>query len=103
MSTSAIKGKKDIHSRLMDKYSKVPQWWFLAILAANAGLALLAVFAYKEQVQLPWWGLLLALAIGIIYTLPIGILTTPLTRYPGLNVINVGTLLGIFIRGCLRR
>ncbi|KAK9147220.1 hypothetical protein Scep_005977 [Stephania cephalantha] len=88
MSTSAIKGKKDIHSRLMDKYSKVPQWWFLAVLAVNAALALLAVFAYKEQVQLPWWGLLLALAIGIIYTLPIGILTATTNQAPGLNVIT---------------
>ncbi|KAK9103939.1 hypothetical protein Sjap_021193 [Stephania japonica] len=88
MSTSAIKGKKDIHSRLMEKYSKVPQWWFLAVLAVNAALALLAVFAYKEQVQLPWWGLLLALSIGIIYTLPIGILTATTNQAPGLNVIT---------------
>ncbi|KAK9144052.1 hypothetical protein Syun_013452 [Stephania yunnanensis] len=30
---------------LMEKYSKVPQWWFLVILAVNAALALLAAFA----------------------------------------------------------
>ncbi|KAK9103938.1 hypothetical protein Sjap_021192 [Stephania japonica] len=89
LSTSAVTGKKkDIHTRLMEKYSKVPQWWFLVILAVNATLALLAVFAYKEQVQLPWWGLLLALAIGIIYILPIGILTATTAQAPGLNVIT---------------
>ena len=75
-SKSSFKEKKmDIHTRLMRKYNQVPEWWFWCILVANIALAIFVCEYYNEQLQLPWWGVLLACLIAIFFTLPIGIIT----------------------------
>ena len=66
--------KIDIHSKLMKRYKKVPMWWFVVILVANISLIIFACEYYNESLQLPWWGVLLACAIAIVFTLPIGII-----------------------------
>jgi K+-sensing histidine kinase KdpD len=65
----------DIHTKLMRKYKQVPEWWFVIILIANIALTIFACQYYNEQLQLPWWGVLLACGIAIFFTLPIGIIT----------------------------
>nr|GMD11762.1 oligopeptide transporter 7-like [Ipomoea batatas] len=88
-SKSSFKDKKmDIHTRLMSKYRQVPEWWFWCILVANIALTVFACEYYKEQLQLPWWGVLLACVIAIIFTLPIGIITAITNQTPGLNIIT---------------
>lgn len=67
--------KIDIHSRLMKKYKAVPMWWFHIILVVNIALIIFICEYYNESLQLPWWGVLLACAISILFTLPIGIIT----------------------------
>jgi len=59
----------------MRVYKSVPMWWFLVILVANIALIMFACEYYNESLQLPWWGVLLACAIAIFFTLPIGIIT----------------------------
>uniref|UniRef100_A0A0E0PSW4 Oligopeptide transporter n=1 Tax=Oryza rufipogon TaxID=4529 RepID=A0A0E0PSW4_ORYRU len=39
-------------------------------------------------VHLPWWGVLLACALAIFFTLPIGIVTATTNQTPGLNIIT---------------
>ncbi|EMS65130.1 Oligopeptide transporter 7 [Triticum urartu] len=43
---------------------------------------------YIEQLQLPWWGVLLACAIAFFFTLPIGIITATTNQTPGLNIVT---------------
>lgn len=75
-SRSSFKEKeKDIHTKLMSKYRQVPEWWFWSILVGNIVLTIFACEYYNEQLQLPWWGVVLACAIAIFFTLPIGIIT----------------------------
>ncbi|KAL5075486.1 hypothetical protein RYX36_014470 [Vicia faba] len=82
-------GKKiDIHSRLMRKYKSVPMWWFHIILVVNIALIIFICEYYNESLQLPWWGVLLACAISILFTLPIGIITATTNQQPGLNIIT---------------
>ncbi|XP_074571380.1 oligopeptide transporter 7-like [Curcuma longa] len=89
MSKSAFKDQKmDIHTRLMSRYKQVPQWWFIAILVANIALTIFACEYYIDQLQLPWWGVLLACFIAFFFTLPIGIITATTNKTPGLNVIT---------------
>lgn len=64
----------DVHGRLMKKYPQVPMAWFLVILVLNIAVILFAVEYYKTLLQLPWWGVLLACAIALAFTLPIGII-----------------------------
>ena len=74
-SKSAMKNVKlDVHARLMQSYKQVPQWWFLILLGGSIVLSLVMSFVWKEDVQLPWWGMLFAFALAFIVTLPIGVI-----------------------------
>lgn len=89
LSRSAFQHKKmDVHTKLMREYKQVPEWWFLAILVTNIGLTLFACGYYNDQLQLPWWGVVLACTIAMTFTLPIGIITATTNQTPGLNVIT---------------
>lgn len=66
--------KMDIHTKLMQKYRKVPAWWFHVMLVGNIALIIFACEHYNDSLQLPWWGVLLACALAILFTLPIGII-----------------------------
>lgn len=88
MSKLAFLKEEDIHSRLMKKYSQVPQWWFICILVVNVALTIYACECYIDQLQLPWWGVILACVVAIFFTLPIGILKATTNQTPGLNVIT---------------
>lgn len=65
----------DIHTKLMRRYKQVPEWWFVCILIATIAGTMFGCEYYNDQLQLPWWGVLLACGIAIIFTLPIGIIT----------------------------
>lgn len=74
-SRAAVKNAKvDIHTKLMKSYKQVPQWWFLVLLVGSIVLSLVMSFVWKEDVQLPWWGLLFAFGLAWIVTLPIGVI-----------------------------
>ncbi|XP_065858498.1 oligopeptide transporter 7 [Euphorbia lathyris] len=80
--------KMDIHTKLMRRYKQVPEWWFICILIGNIAATIFACEYYNEQLQLPWWGVLLACGIAIVFTLPIGIITAITNQTPGLNIIT---------------
>ncbi|KAJ8500158.1 hypothetical protein OPV22_010710 [Ensete ventricosum] len=88
MSKSALKEKMDIHTRLMSRYDQVPHWWFIIILVANVALTIFACEYFIDQLQLPWWGVLLACFIAFFFTLPVGIIKATTNQTPGLNVIT---------------
>ncbi|KAL0352608.1 UNVERIFIED_CONTAM: Oligopeptide transporter 4, partial [Sesamum calycinum] len=82
------KGKPDIHTRLMKKYRDIPSWWFHVMLLLSLVVSLGLCIFMKDQVQLPWWGLLFASGLALIFTLPISIITATTNQTPGLNVIT---------------
>ncbi|XP_008785648.1 oligopeptide transporter 3-like [Phoenix dactylifera] len=80
--------KLDVHAKLMkNNYKEVPQWWFLILLAGSAVLSLLMSFVWKEQVQLPWWGMLFAFGLAWLVTLPIGVIQATTNQQPGYDII----------------
>lgn len=79
----------DVHTRIMKRnYEAVPQWWFHIILIVVTGLALLTCEGFGRQLQLPYWGVLLAIGLAFVFTLPIGVITATTNQQPGLNVIT---------------
>ncbi|KAK1303622.1 Oligopeptide transporter 7 [Acorus calamus] len=89
MSKSAFrKETMDVHTRLMSVYKQVPEWWFLCILLVNISFTIFACEHYIDKLQLPWWGVLLACAVAMFFTLPIGIITATTNQTPTLNVIT---------------
>ncbi|CAN1753488.1 Oligopeptide transporter 5 [Linum perenne] len=87
--TAASKARfADVHTRIMKKnYEVVPQWWFILVLGVSFVLALVAVEGFGKQLQLPWWGLVLACILAMVCTLPIGIIQATTNTQIGLNVI----------------
>ncbi|KAL6005658.1 OPT superfamily [Asimina triloba] len=50
MSKSAFKEMRmDIHTRLMQQYKKVPEWWFMCMLAVTIAVTIFACESYNEQ------------------------------------------------------
>ncbi|KAG0464604.1 hypothetical protein HPP92_018768 [Vanilla planifolia] len=87
-SKSAVNSAKlDIHARLMKNYKQVPQWWFLVLLVGSIALSLLMSFVWKNEVQLPWWGMLFAFGLAFIVTLPIGVIQATTNQQPGYDII----------------
>ncbi|KAF3956477.1 hypothetical protein CMV_018393 [Castanea mollissima] len=76
LSKSALQEKKtDVHTKLMRKYKQVPQWWFMCLLVVNIVATIFACRYYIDQLQLPWWSILLACSLALFFTLPVGVIT----------------------------
>ncbi|KAL5557548.1 hypothetical protein UlMin_039784 [Ulmus minor] len=89
LSKSAFQEKKmDVHTRLMRRYKQVPEWWFMCLLLANIAATMFACQYYNDQLQLKWWGVLLACALAIFFTLPVGVIKATTNQMLGLNVIT---------------
>ncbi|KAL3527221.1 hypothetical protein ACH5RR_011877 [Cinchona calisaya] len=89
LSKSAFQEKKmDVHTKLMRMYKQVPEWWFMCILLLTIAATIFICQYYNEQLQLPWWGVLLACGLAFLFTLPIGVITATTNQTPGLNVIT---------------
>ncbi|GKV44087.1 hypothetical protein SLEP1_g51313 [Rubroshorea leprosula] len=89
LSKSAFQEKRmDVHTKIMRKYKQVPQWWFMCILVATVTATIITCEYYNDQLQLPWWGVLLACGLAIFFTLPVGVITATTNQTPALNVIT---------------
>ncbi|XP_042448121.1 oligopeptide transporter 5-like [Zingiber officinale] len=78
----------DVHGRMMKaNYAAVPQWWFHLLLLLVTALSIYTVEGFGRALQLPYWGLLLAMAMAFFFTLPIGIIAATTNTMPGINII----------------
>lgn len=82
---ASYKGKEDIHTRLMRRYEDIPHWWFYLMLVVTLVVSLVLCTFLKDQVQMPWWGLLFAGAMAFVFTLPISIITATTNQVFDLN------------------
>ncbi|KAI3689145.1 hypothetical protein L2E82_47094 [Cichorium intybus] len=85
---ASTEGKVDVHTRLMRKYKDIPQWWFYVLLTVTFMVSLALTIFMKDQIQMPFWGLILASFIAFSFTLPISIITATTNQTPGLNIIT---------------
>lgn len=77
---------EDIHGKLMQAYPEVPHWWYMATFIVAFGVSFGVIYAWP--IYLPWWGLILAVAIAAVFVLPCGIIQALTNQQPGLNVIT---------------
>ncbi|KAL5540512.1 hypothetical protein UlMin_043499 [Ulmus minor] len=96
--SASYTGKEDIHTKLMRRYKDIPSWWFYLMLAVTLAVSLVLCTVLKDQVQMPWWGLLFASAMAFTFTLPISIITATTNQTPGLNIITE-YVMGIILPG----
>ncbi|KAF9081023.1 hypothetical protein BGX29_004793, partial [Mortierella sp. GBA35] len=71
---------EDIHHKLMQAYPEVPDWWYGALFITMTAIAVITceVWSYK----LPWWGVLLAIALAAIFSLPVGLIQAITNQQP---------------------
>ncbi|KAJ7006995.1 oligopeptide transporter 2 [Populus alba x Populus x berolinensis] len=85
---ASYKGKMDVHTRLMKRYEDIPGWWFHLTLVLSFLLSLVLCIVMKDQVQMPWWALIFASGLALIFTLPVSVITATTNQTPGLNIIT---------------
>lgn len=62
-------GSGDVHAQLMNKYRKIPTWWFLILLLPMMGLSVFACEGFRSELQLPYWGVILAFLL-VLFLIP---------------------------------
>ncbi|KAF2872129.1 OPT oligopeptide transporter protein-domain-containing protein [Massariosphaeria phaeospora] len=62
---------EDVHNRLMRRYTDVPIFWYMSTGIVMTAVGIFVVEYYP--IHLPWYGLLLALGMGGVLFIPIGI------------------------------
>ncbi|GJJ70843.1 hypothetical protein EMPS_03193 [Entomortierella parvispora] len=77
---------EDIHHRLMKAYPEVPDWWYGAMFVVMTVVAI--VLCEVWDYRLPWWAVLLCVALSCFFVLPIGLIQALTNQQPGLNVIT---------------
>lgn len=86
--------KKDIHARLIERYSDTPWWWYAALSVLIFGLTIMVQEVYHTG--MPVWGIAVAFGLAIFYLIPTG------SVYAVANLnSNVLTVLGEIISGYL--
>ncbi|MCO5577077.1 hypothetical protein L7F22_030899 [Adiantum nelumboides] len=77
---------EDAHNRLMKAYQPVPSSWYILTLVLSMTAAIILVAT--SPLQLPIWGLFLAVFIGLIFLVPVGLIRAVSDTSIGLNVIT---------------
>ncbi|RDA95233.1 hypothetical protein CP533_1931 [Ophiocordyceps camponoti-saundersi (nom. inval.)] len=77
--------REDVHCRLMNRYQDAPLSWYLLTFVSMAAIGMFVVEYYP--VHLPWYGLLLALAIGAIFFIPNGIIMAITNQHSSIYLI----------------
>ncbi|KAF9286790.1 hypothetical protein BGZ68_002542 [Mortierella alpina] len=75
----------DIHSRLVAAYPEVPDWWYGLLFIVTLGMSLVTCTVRE---YMPWWAVLLAIAIAIVFVLPVGVVQAVTNQQPGLNIVT---------------
>ena len=76
----------DVHLKLMRKYKEAPEWWFLIIFAASFAFGMIASQVW--QTHLPWWAYIIAILIGTVLYIPIGMVQAITNQQTGLNIVT---------------
>lgn len=76
----------DPHYRVMKQYKDVPEWMYLAFFGIFTLFSILVCELTPFYMQ--WWLTLLCITVGVVFTLPVGIIQAITGYQPGLNIIT---------------
>lgn len=76
----------DIHAKMMRKYPQVPHWWFMCVFIPMFALTFVA--AYNWDTGMPWWSVIIAILIAVVWLIPVGIIQAITNIQLGLNVFT---------------
>ncbi|KAL2121502.1 hypothetical protein VTJ04DRAFT_5529 [Mycothermus thermophilus] len=85
LSVDNLMSREDVHNRLMRRYKDAPMLWYLITFVSMTAIGIFVVEYYP--VHLPWYGLLLALAICAVLFIPIGIVMAVTNQHSSIYLI----------------
>ncbi|KAL2266975.1 hypothetical protein VTJ83DRAFT_4252 [Remersonia thermophila] len=85
LSVDNLMGREDVHNRLMRRYKDAPMLWYLTTFVTMTAIGIFVVEYYP--IHLPWYGLLLALAIAAFLFIPIGIVMAVTNQHSSIYLI----------------
>ncbi|KAL1841976.1 hypothetical protein VTJ49DRAFT_6219 [Mycothermus thermophilus] len=85
LSVDNLMSREDVHNRLMRRYKDAPMLWYLITFVSMTAIGIFVVEYYP--VHLPWYGLLLALAIAAFLFIPIGIVMAVTNQHSSIYLI----------------
>jgi tellurite resistance protein TehA-like permease len=86
--------ENDTHNKLMSVYPDIPEWIYAAWLLAMSALTVLVCI--YTPFHMPWWASIFGIGMGVVMTIPIGIIQAVSGTQIGLNVLTelvIGMLL----------
>lgn len=82
----SLRDHRDVHSRLMSVYPEVPHYWYAILGMISFILAVITIEVFDTK--LPIWALLIAIVIGFVFCVPIGMLTAITNQTVPLQVLG---------------
>lgn len=76
---------EDIHTQLMRVYPEVLNLWHILIFVISLPLSFVTCLWWN---YIPWWAVLLAMALATFFVLPIGIVLPVTNQQPSLNIVT---------------
>ncbi|KAI8869530.1 OPT superfamily oligopeptide transporter [Ramicandelaber brevisporus] len=76
----------DIHARLMEKYPKIPQWWFMCLFAVMGAIGI--ILSASKSIDVEWHMFVLVLAIACLAVLPFGTIVAITNQRIPLDVLS---------------
>ncbi|KAJ7630541.1 OPT oligopeptide transporter [Roridomyces roridus] len=83
---SSLKDERDIHSRLMQRYTEVPTWWYYIVAVISTVFVFVAVEIFPTR--LPIWAAFLGLLISALAAIPLAMLQAIANQTVGLQVME---------------
>lgn len=82
---SNLRDERDVHSRLMQAYPEVPQWWYALLGITMMIFLFVSVEIYPTE--LPIWGVCLALVLAALMAIPTGMIQAITNQQISLSVM----------------
>ncbi|KAH7915948.1 OPT oligopeptide transporter [Hygrophoropsis aurantiaca] len=78
--------QSDVHARLMARYRRVPEWWYIVLFAITVLFGVFCVEVWPTE--FPVWALLVSVFIAFLYIIPIGMVQAITNQQVSLNVLT---------------
>ncbi|KAF7068960.1 hypothetical protein CFC21_074661 [Triticum aestivum] len=82
------RGSRDVHVQMMDKYKSIPVWWFILLLLPMIGLAVFTCEGFGNEFQLPYWGIILACLLVLLFVPPCAALRATVAQNPSTELLS---------------
>ncbi|KAH7908750.1 OPT oligopeptide transporter [Hygrophoropsis aurantiaca] len=82
----SIEEKTDVHARLMARYRRVPEWWYIVLFVITLFLGVICIEVWPTD--FPVWCLLISVFIAFAYMIPVGMVQAITNQQVGLNVLT---------------